>query len=272
MSSQSQKCSEEVRTKALTAPSDKCPFHKCDGSGRILVEYPAHGFEKDYGYPHIVAHPCECSGKSNSDYRRSRALIPPEYIGKRIVDFDWSIYEKYKCDVSPIKKIVNDFINNYHEYEKKPFGLYLYSKTKGSGKTLLSTIIAEELISRYSVSVKFITVLDFLSMVKKNYKADEYSDDILSLFQTRILILDDIGIEIKKEHTDMILYQLINERCNNHLITLYTSNLSLEELKLDDRIIDRINKTTIVLDIPNVPVRRIRSDEDKMKFLQRKSY
>lgn len=232
------------------------------------MEYPPYGYDRDYGYIHTVAHKCLCSGKSNIEFRKSRSMIPPQYLNVRATDFKWDVYDKNNVD--PIKKIVNDFIINFRDYEKQSYGLFLYSRTKGSGKTMLSCVIANELIERYAISVKFTTVLDFLDMIRKNYKNDDYSEDIEALFKSRLLILDDIGIEKKSEHTDMKLYQLINERCSNNLVTIFTSNLSINELKLDERIIDRVNKMAVTLDIPEVPVRRIKVDEEKRKFLNRK--
>lgn len=231
-----------------------------------MIEYPPYGYAKDYGYCHIVAHKCECSGKINAEYRQSRALIPAKYVNKHAFDFDWNVYG---CDIQQQKYIVNDFIQNFHEYEASGVGLYIYSKTKGSGKSLLSAIIANTLMEKMSLSVKFIAVVDLLEMVRKNYKAGDYDNDIEAFFKTRLLILDDIGVEMKKEHTDLILYRLINERSNNRLTTIFTSNLPIDDLKLDDRTIDRINEIAAVVDIPNVPVRRNMAAEKKRNFIFR---
>lgn len=250
----------------LTDPSSKCPVHKCDGTGIILIEYPPYGYEKDYGYTHTVAHHCECSGKASSEYRRSRSLLPKEFINKQGKDFNWNLYG---CDTDYPKSIVNDFIMNFYDFEKKGFGLYIYSKTKGSGKTMLSCCIANELMERVDMPVKFVTILDFMDIVKKNYKNDDFNEDIKALYKARLLILDDLGVEIKKEHTDMKLYQLINERCNNQLSTIITSNLKLDELKLDERTVDRIEKMGMVVELPNVPIRRYKAEEEKKKFLSR---
>lgn len=253
--------------RTLTVPSSKCPIHKCDGSGVILVEYPPYGYAKDYGYYHTVAHKCECAGATSSDYRRSRSLIPKEYLDKKGKDFNWSLYS---CNVDNQKAIVNDFIINFTDFEMNGKGLYIYSKTKGTGKTMLSCCIANEILQKYDMSVKFISVLDFMDLVRKNYKNDEYGEEIHSLFRCRLLILDELGVEMKKEHTDMMLYQLINERCSNRLTTIITSNLTIEELNLDDRTVDRIDKMGIAIKLPDVPIRRIRAEEEKKQFLMRK--
>lgn len=257
------------KPKQLTTSSSKCPVHKCDGTGVILIEYPPFGYAKDYGHYHTVAHKCECKGKSNVEHRRERALLPPQYLKVKASDFDWNIYSVHgNIDTSAQKRIVNLFITQFAEYEKAGKGIFLYSKAKGSGKTMLSCIIANELIARLSLSVKFISVIDLLELVKKNYKGGDYNEDIESFFKTRLLILDDIGTEHKTEHTDMVLYRLINERSNNNLTTIFTSNLSIDQLKLDERTVDRINKMAISVDLPNICVRKIKAEEEKKKFLK----
>lgn len=246
--------------------SSKCPVNKCDGTGIILVDYPPNGYYKDYNYPHTVSHRCECSGKSSAEFRRSRAYLPYQYSSMKGKDFDWNLYN---CDVTKQKMIVNDFIINFTDYEKSSKGLYVYSRTKGSGKTMLSAVIANELMDRISMSVKFVTVLDLLELVKKNYKSGDYNDEIAEFYKARLLILDDIGTEIKKEHTDMVLFQLINERCNKKLTTIFTSNLAIENLSLDERTIDRINSMAIMINIPDVPVRKNKTEKENMDFLYR---
>lgn len=259
-----------VEAMQLTISSSKCPVHKCDGTGIILVEYPPFGYAKEYGLSHTVAHKCECSGKANIDHRRERSMLPPQYLNKKAKDFNWEIYKQQGgFDINPQKKMVNLFITQFTEFEKAGKGIFLYSKAKGSGKTLLSCIIANELIERYSLSVKFTSVIDLLEMVKKNYKNGDYNEDIDSFFKSRLLILDDIGTECKTDHTDMILYRLINERCNNRLTTVFTSNLSIDQLKIDERTVDRINKMAISIDIPNVCVRKIKAEEEKIDFLSK---
>ena len=255
-----------MNPRTLTTSSSNCPFGKCDGTGIILVEYPPNGYAKDYSYPHTVAHKCECSGKANADYRRSRAMLPPQYLNKHASDFNWGLY---KCDTKSQQSIVSDFITNFTEYEQAGRGLYLTSKVKGSGKTLLASVVANELLERISMSIKFTTALDLLELIKKNYSSGDYTNDIQTFFEARLLIIDDLAVERKTEHTDVMLYKLVNERCNKRLVTIFTSNVAVDALKLDERTVDRINQMAIVIDIPNVPIRKNQAEEEKRKFLSR---
>lgn len=72
---------------------------------------------------------------------------------------------------------------------------------------------------------------------------------------------------MSKEWIESSLYQLINHRYNNKLVTIYTSNIRFTEMKIDDRIIDRIDATTYPLNIPEVPVRHQMKKAEKDKLM-----
>lgn len=105
-----------------------------------------------------------------------------------------------------------------------------------------------------SGSVKFANVLDFVKMTKKGF--DEKNNDIDSIYQADLLVLDDVGVQMSKDWVNSILYRLVNERFANQLPTIYTSNLPVDCLKMDDRIIDRIESTTYLIALPEEPIRR----------------
>lgn len=232
-----------------------------------MIEYPSGGYEKGYGYAHTVAHKCECSGKASAGFRRARSMIPFEFIDAKGKDFDWTLYE---TNVALQKKIINAFVTKYKEFEKKSKGLYLYSKTKGSGKTMLACCLANEILETINMSVKFVTALDYIELVKSTYESKEYKEELRSLYSARLLILDDIGVEAKNsrnEHTDMMLYKLINDRVSDKLMTIITSNVRLDDLKTDERTVDRIRKMSIVVNIPEVPVRMKLAESENVDFL-----
>ena len=99
-----------------------------------------------------------------------------------------------------------------------------------------------EIGKRYAVGTKFCNVLDFLDMTKKGYSGDDR--EVTALFDASLLVLDDIGVQMSKEWVDTVLYRLVNSRYTNRLPTIYTSNIPVEKLKVDDRISDRIESTT----------------------------
>lgn len=200
--------------------------------------------------------------KQESEFRKVRAMIPYEFLNVTPKDFDW---RKYKTDVTDAKGMVNKYIVNYMQFREKGMGLYIYSGTKGSGKTMLSCCLINEITKRNAGSVKFVNVLDFLEMTKKSYGGDE---EVNAIYQASLLVLDDIGVQMSKEWVDTVLYRLINERYVKRLPTIYTSNIPLERLRIDDRIIDRIESTTYQVELPEESIRKETRQQEKKKLLQ----
>ena len=97
-----------------------------DGKICDLVSYNV----KDYGFAEYV----ENVGISNGEFRRSRSLMPFNYLDVKPSFFNWSAYGE---DTSAIKQYANAFIVKFEEFKAEGKGIYIHSKTKGSGKTLL---------------------------------------------------------------------------------------------------------------------------------------
>lgn len=198
--------------------------------------------------------------KSESNFRTVRAMMPFEFMGVSGKDFDW---KKYRSDITEPKGMINKYIVHYSKFKDNGMGLYIYSGTKGSGKTMLACCMIGEITKRYAGSVKFVNILDFLEMTKKSYDGD---NEVNAIYQSSLLVLDDIGVQMSKEWVDTVLYRLINERYVNRLPTIYTSNIPVEHLKIDDRIIDRIESTTYPVRLPEESIRKDTRKQEKDKL------
>ena len=199
--------------------------------------------------------------EQESEFRRIRAMMPLEYMNLTSKDFDFG---KYGIDMSKTTRIIQKFIMNYENFQDKNMGLYIYSGTKGSGKTMLACCILNEISKRYIGSVKFINALDFLEMTKKGFNYDK--PDVEALYMSKVLVIDDIGVQLEKEWINTVFYRLINSRYQNGKVTIYTSNMPINDLKMDDRIIDRIEATSFEVHLPEVPIRQQmrRAEKEKM--------
>ena len=102
-----------------------------DGKMCDLVAYNV----KDYGYAEYA----ENIEVSNGEFRRTRSLIPFNYLDASIQAFRWDLYGE---NVEVQRSIAESFIKRFCEYQKAGKGLYIYSRTKGSGKTLLACSLA----------------------------------------------------------------------------------------------------------------------------------
>ena len=200
--------------------------------------------------------------QEETEFRKVRSMMPFNFIGLKGKDFNWDIYGK---DIKKAKNYVNNFILKFEQFRERGIGLYIYSSTKGSGKTMLSCCILNEISDRYPISVKFINALDLLEMTKQGYKGDE-PEELRPLYTSSVLVIDDIGVQMAKDWINTIFYRLINVRYTERLVTIYTSNIATDALKMDERIIDRIESTTYLVELPEVPVRHMKQEKEKERI------
>lgn len=229
-----------------------------DGKMCDLVKYNV----EDYGNVEYA----ENIELSNGDFRRMRSLMPFNYLDASMKRFKWDLYG---VNVEAQQSIANSFIKHFCEYQKAGKGLYIYSRTKGSGKTLLACCLANEVMEYMDICVKFISVPDLLEMTKKSYKDFIEKEDLEKIRMAELLILDDIGVETKKEWIDTELFRLIDFRYSNKRVTIFTSNISMDALKLNERIVDRIFSMCIKLDLPEKSIRTIQAHDENMDFLKK---
>ncbi|MBQ6126596.1 MAG: ATP-binding protein [Erysipelotrichaceae bacterium] len=116
-------------------------------------------------------------------------------------------------------------------HQKAEKGLYICGDL-GVGKTYLCTALANSLVKK-GKKVAFVKVTDFFNKMRSYFNSDsgQIDRDIASLKKAEYLILDDIGSEAVSEFVrDDILFRILDYRLDHSLITLFTSNLTKEEL------------------------------------------
>jgi len=198
-----------------------------------------------------------------TEERRNQSLMSVEYVYKTAKDFQWDIYGE---NVDLQRKIVNAFIVNFRDFERQGRGLYIYSKTKGSGKTMLACCLCNEIIQRYGASTKFVSVPDFVELIKD--KREGSKEKVDALYQVRLLVLDDIGAQTgKQEWIDNALFRLVDYRKREFLPTIFTSNNDSEKLEMDSRTVDRIVSISVDVKIPESNIRRKKAEELNRKFI-----
>lgn len=209
---------------------------------------------------------CKCMEQAIIKAKMERTLnfasIPAEFTGVMVNDFDCSIYQAVESIniATSARKITKNYILDFDEkYKTSGRGLYYYSKEKGSGKTMLALALGNALMNMYSMSVKFVTTLDLFAEIKRTYdKTSEFRESELldSLKQVQVLILDDIGTEKQGGWVNEILYQILNTRMTAKLVTIFTSNVHMSQLKHDERIKSRIEKMSFPVQMPEESIRK----------------
>lgn len=214
---------------------------------------------------------CKCVEQAIIEAKMAKALsfanIPLEFSGVKVNEFNCSMYTTNNAvnTATAARKITKNYILEFEKYRAVGKGLYYYSKEKGSGKTMLALALGNALMNMYSMSVKFVTTPDLFSEIKRTYdKNSEFKESELldSLKQVQVLILDDIGTEKQSGWVNEILYQVLNTRMTSKLVTIFTSNVHISQLKHDERIRSRIDKMSYPVQMPEESIRKQLADKE----------
>lgn len=243
--------------------SNVCPI--CKGTG---FEF----YEDDQGRPFTRECSCGIRQKQIMKSRIEFANVPYGFKEMRLTNFREDIYEAPESRIIVEKnlKAANWWMDNFEDMKKFGKGFYLYSPTKGCGKTRFAISLANELIETKNCSVKFATSIQIINELKATWnKSYEYTEQQLleELARAEVLIIDDFDTETPKEWIEERLYQIINTRYMNNLITIFTSNTALEDTSYDERIRNRILEKSFRLVFPNESIREQlgKSNQEQLK-------
>ena len=245
-----------------TSSSEHCPV--CDGTG--WEQYTENGYD--------FVRECKCGirQKKIMNGRLSFANIPEAFADVRMDSFNTDAYEdeKSRSRAALAVKAIEYWYSNFDEMNQRGMGLYLYSEEKGSGKTRMAVSIANELIHDKHIQVKFATSLQILNAIKESWDGHGESEGKLLdyLSKSDVLIIDDFGTEQVKDWIGERFYQIINARYIDKRVTIYTSNVRLDDLKYDDRITNRIKERTFLVPFPEESVRNIIAKQNMSELVQ----
>lgn len=249
-----------------------CP--QCKGSGWIITKKQTERSKALYGENAFIdcAEPCPyCNGgeKKIIEDVRERANIPTTFYDADIESFKWDIYfddKGQKCETDKQKKFVDSFVFDFEKWQSRGIGLYIYSKARGTGKTFLASCICNSLMVKYKLTTKFVSESNLIDISKQEPKQGE-KNPIDVLCECKVLVIDDIGAKnTGSEWLNDILFKIIESRYQNKLITIFTSNMKVNELRIDDRVSSRIDKISQLIPLPEYSYRNKQSHDEKIDF------
>lgn len=193
---------------------------------------------KDTGY--IDGKKCHCFKQQMLTFLYDQSNIKDNLadIGFEMVSDSYYSGDDLKLFKDTYKKTINFADNFDSDYQN-----LLFYGTVGTGKSLLSSCVAKQLLeSGHSVIYFSATALmDTLSKDAFDYK-NRNSNSLDDLFNCDLLIIDDLGTEMTNNFTVSSLFSLLNERFLRRKSIVISTNLSLEELRnrYTDRIFSRL--------------------------------
>lgn len=123
------------------------------------------------------------------------------------------------------------YARDFEKYKKEGLGL-IFSGGYGSGKTHLAAAIATNLLNK-SIPVVFGNTISLLGKVKQAYDDEirESEYQVLDLYsRVPLLVIDDLGKERPGEWVLEKLYFIINNRYENNLPVIITTNYQIDQL------------------------------------------
>ena len=186
---------------------------------------------------------------------------PLYIIYKTLLDIS-GIPNRYKDNT---EKELDEFLLHYYNNLDKALdlntGLYLYSKTTGTGKTFYASILANGFIKMFAkeyfnnnitntVPVLFSKFSDFHNIYIQQFREDNLFNKYY-LFKEKminaiVLVIDDMGIRDLTDALSQELYEIINTRYERNALTIITSNVNRKQLNrvVGDRVYSRLCEMT----------------------------
>lgn len=250
-----------------TTPAYKC--EKCHDTGWEMVKEPdGHEFCRE----------CSCGWlqRQRLNGRLKFATIPKEFEGQTVDNFQTDCYSTAANRelAAMAQTIAKRYVEKFDEIQETGKGLYFYSRVKGSGKTRLAVSIANDLIEKKFIQVKFATTIQILDQIKATWggisKNEESEQKLIhDIVSVPVLVIDDIGVEAVKDWINERFYNILNGRMIEKHVTIFTSNCKIEELNFDDRITNRIVKMALPVQFPDESIRTAIARKENDDLLDR---
>jgi len=198
------------------------------------------------------AYPCACQAEVTLQKKKQAAGLPGRLQHMTFDNFDLRYYPEHLCSEAGAsyrtlaekalygaKQFVRECIHGHAAQ-----GLFLEGQF-GSGKTHLAAAAANALLEA-DVDVLFLVVPEFLDQLRGSYRREydgmDETELIRRAYEAPVLILDDLGAHNYTEWVRNKLFAIINHRYNRNLPMIFTTNLTLNEMKenIGSRITSRI--------------------------------
>lgn len=232
---------------------------KCEGRGWYFVDYN-------------TVKECECGivEQQRQESKLRFASIPETYKNVSLKDMTTRYYLKTesKNQFKASAELIKWYLENLEKNIADGKGIYFWSNVKGSGKTMMVSALANELINKYKRYAKFATSLDILDEIKATYGGHDGDTEkklLDEIASADFLIIDDFGTERNTDWATEKFYQIVNKRYVDKKVTFFTSNYDLKTIKYDDRITNRIRERSYIVHFPEESVREVKATQENVR-------
>ncbi len=134
------------------------------------------------------------------------------------------------------------------DFDKVPSNLFISGNT-GVGKTFLTNCIAKDLIDQgylvvYLSAIRLFDILSDAAFGSEKSEMDSASAGYMKkiIYNSDLLVIDDLGTEMVNSFTSTQLFHCVNERLLKNKHTIISTNFSLKQLQdnYSERLVSRI--------------------------------
>lgn len=198
---------------------------------------------------------CNCLKHEITLRRLKNANIDYDYASLELIEDEIDAYledkehpeGKFKININ---LFIQDYVENSENYYNDGKGI-IFCGPVGRGKSL-SAMKTLMYLSNKGYSCYFITVKEFLGVIKKSWKDEKYEELLHKIYNADFVVFDDLGVELHKtEWTITELDGFFRHRYFKKLVTIITTNSPLKSLKQKyaQRIISLFQERSLIVPI-----------------------
>jgi len=165
------------------------------------------------GRTYTVLHMCEYEMRKRGT-AKINSVFKDAKIPERYQDCSWQDYHITPANQAAIDAAY-DVIDNQAGV--------IFHGNRGTGKTMLASIIANELIKK-GQAVLFTSMPDLFDSIRSRFSSGDAKDIVDTVKSAPYLILDDMGTEKMTDWVSEQLFIIINHRYNHQLPLIITTN------------------------------------------------
>jgi DNA replication protein DnaC len=170
--------------------------------------------------------------KEREYQQRLNLLIKKSNLGERFKTRTFESFQTNEFNKKAYDTCLR-YANDFNKIKEQGLGIII-TGGYGVGKTHLVAAIAHELMKQ-GVQPIFGTLISLLDRIRSTYDNPNVKENELQILNNynkcSLLIIDDLGKEKPSEWAMQRLYEVLNNRYENKMPIIITSNYSIEKLK-----------------------------------------